>query len=135
MRSLILLAFVLSACVAGASNLSDATVLVASLQPLSNEGIATEIEGHAVVITRARETRRPIISESYCGGRVEVGGTRVPMYGTYEIRDGMLCHQFDAGGEECARVLKSPNGALYRQWVNNSDAGPVQMDIIEMECD
>ncbi|MGD9967181.1 MAG: hypothetical protein AB7T59_11715 [Hyphomonadaceae bacterium] len=133
MRSLVLLAFVLSACVAGASSFGGAAEL--RLQPLSDEEIAEEIEGHAIIITRARETRRPIISERYCDGRIVIVGTRIPMYGAYEIRDGLLCHRFDEGGQECARVLRSANGALYRQWVSNSDAAPVQMDIIEMECD
>jgi hypothetical protein len=105
-----------------------------SMQPLSTEEIIAEVDEHVVVISRVRETGRIMIGEMYCNGRVEVGGTRVPIYGTYAIRDGMMCRRFEVGGEECARFLRAENGDLYRDWVD-SEAAPVLMDLVEIDCD
>lgn len=69
-----------------------------------------------------------MIIETYCRGRLTVLGTRVPMYGTYSIRDGALCTSFVQAGESCERIYIDQAGRYLRGDINASGANSEVID-------
>lgn len=129
------LTVVLAACAARAAE--EPRQAPQGLQPphdrLTDSEIASAIESHAVVISRG-DDNQIMIAEAYCDGRFALEGTRVPIYGTYAIRDDLLCTVVEQRGERCAQIYRSETGQLFRRHLSDPGATLVPLDIVELEC-
>ena len=139
LRTLLALSVTLSllACVGVSATLQQPTVSRApqDLRQLNDSEIAAAIEGRFRVITRDPETRRAMIIETYCRGRVTVLGTRVPMYGTYSVHDGALCTSFVQAGESCERIYVDQAGRYLRGDIDASrQSAPRPIELVELNC-
>jgi hypothetical protein len=103
----------------------------AEMQRMDEATLERRIVGHVVVVSRSGETREPHITETYCNGRVTIAGARVPLHGTYAIRDGEFCTTLEGDIAHCAQVYVSRAGAVYRQY---EGAPVVPLEIVETDC-
>jgi len=103
---------------------------------LSNAQISAALESHAIIISQNQDGE-PLLSEGYCNGRFQIGGTRVPLYGTYRIADGLMCTttgEGDRAQESCARIYRDTSGRLYRRYIDAPTATLVHINAVPMQC-
>jgi hypothetical protein len=79
---------------------------------LTTEEISALIEGHT--LTWGPHFDPNMYAELYCRGRYELGGTRVPVYGTYRISEDQLCLRYENGDRTCRQFFVDAEGRHYR---------------------
>ncbi|UPT62494.1 MAG: hypothetical protein M0D54_19405 [Hyphomonadaceae bacterium JAD_PAG50586_4] len=105
-----------------------------SLRVLDEDELRTKVEGHSIILLGTRDGHN--ISQYFCDGRTVIGGTRVPIPGTYTISDDRLCVTNELAGAQpgCARFLVDDDGGLYRQSLEREDSTPIRVESTPVPC-